>query len=197
MTWVNQPRQWRGSGRDLHVRTEEGSDFWRMTGNGEDHDSGHAFLAREKGDLVAEVTVRADLAAAHDQAGLMLRVSGWAWVKFAVQLVRGSPYATATATRDGSDWSVHPLPGGGSSPVRLRMERTGNAVSLHCAAEADLERQAAGHPEPWHLLRVVPFPAAMPVGIGPMCASPRRAGLEVMFTGCEIQTAGPSWLWLG
>ncbi len=197
MTWVNQPRQWRGNGADLHVRTEAGSDFWRATSTGEDHDSGHAFLAREKGDLAAEVTVLADLAAPHDQAGLMLRASGWTWVKFAVQLVDGAPYATATATRDASDWSLHPLPGGGSAPVRLRIERTGNAAFLRCAAEADLDREAPGRPGPWHLLRVVPFPAAAPVGIGPMCASPNRAGLDVTFVRCEIETQGPNWVWLG
>lgn len=203
MTWVNQPRQWRSDGADLHVTTDEGSDFWRGTVSGVDQDSGHAFLAREKGDVAAEATVYADLSAPLDQAGLMIRLSGWYWVKFAVQAVRGAAYMAATSTRDGSDWSIHPLPGGGTSPVRLRLERTGGAVFLRCAVASELADApgrrgiyaGTGLPDPWHLLRIVPFPGAVPVGIGPMCSSPMRGGLDVSFTACTLQTAGRNWVW--
>jgi regulation of enolase protein 1 (concanavalin A-like superfamily) len=184
MTWVNQPRRWRWDGSDLFVRTEHGSDFWRTTETGEDRDTGHAFLARERGDLAVEVTVAADYQEQHDQAGVMIRLSHLWWLKAGVQLVDGDLVASVVNTRDASDWSILPLPEvGPDTPVRLRVTRTGNALDVRCAAD-DGE---------WHPLRLAHFPPEIPVGVGPMCASPRRAGLDVSFTACEIQTSARSW----
>lgn len=186
MTWVNQPRHWRWDGADLFVRTEFGTDFWHSPGLGRIHDSGHAFLAREQGDLAFEATVRGALTAEGDQMGLMLRLSNRHWVTLAVQVAHGT-VVTATNTRDASDRSLHPLPGAGARLVRLRLERVGGAVSLKVAADGDTLR----------LVRMVPFPADAPVGIGPMCASPRWGGLEAHFVRCELEAAAPDWLWLG
>lgn len=189
MTWVNQPRRWRWEGSDLFVRTEHGSDFWRTTAIGEDRDTGHAFLAREKGDLEIEVSVSADYEEQHDQAGVMIRLSYAWWLKAGVQLVDGELVASVVNTRDASDWSTLPLPEAtdGSVPIRFRLTRTGNTLDVRCAADDG----------PWHRLRVAHFPPGVPVGIGPMCASPRRTGLEVHFEDCVVRTGGPRWDWPG
>jgi uncharacterized protein len=188
MTWVNQPRRWRWDGSDLFVRTDHGSDFWRTTVTGTDHDTGHAFLAREKGDLVAEVSVTADFEEQHDQVGLMIRLSYAWWLKAALQLVDGELVASVVNTRDASDWSATAVPElKKGEPLRLRLARTGNAVDVRCAADDG----------PWRRLRVAHIPPAVPVGIGPMCASPRRAGLEARFLDCVISTSGPRWDWPG
>lgn len=185
MTWLNPPRHWRWDGADLHVRSEVGSDFWRAPDQRLSRDSGHAFLAREKGDLAIEATVRCILSADLDHAGVMLRLSGGMWVRLAVQLVRGVIQTTATVTRDTSDWSVHPLPGRGDRAVRLRIERTGDTVSFRAGVPGSALR----------LLRVVPFPGKTPVGIGPVCASPQWGGLEASFLACKIEAAPPDWTW--
>lgn len=188
MTWVNQPRRWRWDGSDLFVRTDHGTDFWRTTGTGEDMDTGHAFLAREKGDLVAEVSVTADFEEQHDQAGLMIRLGYSWWLKVALQLVDGELVASVVNTRDASDWSATPLPElRPGEPLRLRITRLGNALDVRCAVDDGA----------WHRLRVAHFPPSVPVGVGPMCASPRRAGLEVHFQDCSIATSGPRWDWPG
>lgn len=189
MTWVNQPRQWHRDGRDLAVRTEAYSDFWRTTALGYERDSGHAFLAREQGDLVLEVTVSADFAAEHDEAGLMVRLNERIWVKAGLRLMGQELLAAVVATRDTSDLSLTPMPGvTGRDAVRFRLEREGNALRIFCGW--------AG--EPARLLRLAHFPAGSPVGVGPMCCSPHRGGLEVRFTECELDTGRPGgWAWLG
>lgn len=187
MTWVNQPRRWRRDGSDLGVRTEAFSEFWRTTGVGYDRDSGHAFLAREQGDLAAEATVRAGYEADQDEAGLMIRLNERVWVSAGVRLAAGELVAAVVSTRDTSDLSVCPLPGAAvTSTVRVRLERVGNAVrSLFAVAD-----------EPFTVHRLSHFPPGVPVGLGPMCCSPRREGLEVEFAGCEITVGRPSWAWL-
>ncbi len=187
MTWVNQPRHWSREGSDLEVHTEGASDFWRTTALGYDRDSGHAFLAREQGDLTIEATVSADYAEQHDEAGLMLRVNERTWVKAAVRLVEGALVAAVVSTRDVSDLSVAPLPVPAGTPaVRIRLERHGNAVRVLYASPE----------EPFSLLRLTFFPAGIPIGVGPMCCSPRRAGLAARFTGCTIESGRPTWAWL-
>jgi regulation of enolase protein 1 (concanavalin A-like superfamily) len=188
MTWVNQPRQWYRDGRDLRVHTEPFSDFWRTTALGYDHDSGHAFLAREQGDLAAEATVRADFLAAHDEAGLMIRLDARHWIKVGLQLVGESLAAVVVSTRDTSDMSgtaLPDLPLDGS--VRFRLEREGNAVRVLARPDR----------APWQQLRLAHFPAGVPVGVGPMACSPHRGGLEAHFTDCDIETGRPSWAWPG
>jgi len=186
MTWVNQPRHWRWDGPDLYVRTEHGSDFWRVTAHGYSHDTGHAFLAHEQGDLGVEVTVTADYAEQHDQAGLMVRLGPAMWLKAGVQMVDGALVASTVNTRDVSDWSVLPVPGlEVGDPVRLRVARVGDTVRVDCAV-------ADG---PWHLMRLAHFPAELPTWLGPMCSSPRRSGLEVHFADCRIDVGRPSWAW--
>lgn len=186
MTWVNQPRQWRWDGPDLYVRTEHASDFWRVTAHGYTHDSGHAFLAREQGDIAVEVTVQADYAEQHDQAGLMVRLHHAMWLKAGIQLVNGALVASTVNTRDVSDWSVLPMPGlEAGDPVRLRATRTGDTLRVMCAAVD----------EPWRLMRLAHFPSSVPTWLGPMCASPRRSSLDVHFSDCRVETGGPGWDW--
>lgn len=186
MTWVNQPRRWRWDGSDLFVRTEHASDFWRTTASGEDRDTGHAFLARERGDLTIDVTVSADYQQQHDQAGVMVRLSHAWWLKAGVQLVDDVLVASVVNTRDASDWSTVPLPGvAAGTPVTVRVARVGNALDVRCAADGG----------PWQALRLAHFPPEIPVGIGPMCSSPGRAGLQVHFAACSIQVAGGERTW--
>lgn len=187
MTWVNQPRQWSRDGSHLAVRTEAHSDFWRTTAVGYDRDSGHAFLAREQGDLTAEASVSADFSAPHDEAGLMVRLNERIWIKAGLQLVGDELVAAVVSTHDTSDLSLTPLPGlNDGQPVRFRLEREGNAVRVLCAPSGAAPQ----------LLRLAHFPAGIPIGMGPMCSSPHRGGLDVRFTDCSIDPGLPSWAWL-
>ena len=186
MTWVNQPRQWHRDGPHLRLRTEAHSDFWRTTALGYDHDSGHAFLAREQGDLAFEATVRGDFLVSHDEVGVMARLSDRLWVKAGLQLIGDSLCAVVVSTRDTSDASSTPLP---SLPldgsVRFRLEREGNAVRVRCRPDGGV----------WHELRLTYFPAGVPIGVGPMACSPDRGGLDARFTDCDIQMGPPAWSW--
>ncbi|EGH33777.1 hypothetical protein PSYJA_34650, partial [Pseudomonas syringae pv. japonica str. M301072] len=41
----------------------------------------------------------------------------------------------------------------------------------------------------WPLLRLAPFPVSESYAVGPMCCSPERGGLEVVFSHFEVMPA--------
>lgn len=42
--WLNEPASWKGGDRDLSLKTDGNTDFWRETFYGFVRDSGHAYL---------------------------------------------------------------------------------------------------------------------------------------------------------
>lgn len=42
--WLNEPASWEGDERDLSLKTDGNTDFWRETFYGFVRDSGHAYL---------------------------------------------------------------------------------------------------------------------------------------------------------
>jgi hypothetical protein len=165
--WLNPPAAWSVDGTRLTVTSKQGSDFWRKTHEPIVKDDGHLFGRVVEGDFRARVRFGGGLSEQYDQAGLMLRLSELEWLKCGVEL-DGAAYASVVATNDFSDWSLTRL---AELPeqVELELVRAGNAVQVSCL-------------EPIHqLLRVAPLRPGEPLLVGPMCASPKGPGFEVVF----------------
>ena len=171
MDWLNPPPAWAEEDGVLTVVTGEKTDFWRKTHYGFIRDDGHARLAPAEGDFSATVDFRGDYETLYDQAGLMLRLDAGNWIKAGVEYVAGRRMLSVVVTRDVSDWSTMPAPV--ETPwLRLRLTRIGTAVHVHWAPGEGADA--------FRMLRLAFFPEG-PVGVGPMCCSPQRAGFHAAF----------------
>lgn len=182
MDWLNEPPQWTLEPNNLEHGTLEvvtglETDFWRVTHYGFTRDNGHAYLDRADGDFVAHVKFTGDYEELYDQAGLMIRLDEQNWIKTGIELESGKLCLSAVVTREFSDWSVIPLE---TSPeaVWLRLERAGDAVRVDYALDG----------QHFQMLRLAYFPPNVPVGIGPMACSPKRAGFKAQFTNFKLET---------
>jgi regulation of enolase protein 1 (concanavalin A-like superfamily) len=173
MTWLNEPPVVRLDGDGLIVETGRDTDFWRQTSYGFIHDDGHFLGTPLVGDAAIEVTLKADLEARFDQAGLMLWAGPELWLKTGVELSDGQLFASAVLTIEMSDWSVAPLPDSArGKTLTFRASRKGDAVTV---------RYRIGDEPDWRLLRLAWFPPEAEITAGPMCCSPTREGLSVRF----------------
>lgn len=175
-TWLNRPPAVTVDGSDLLVTAGQGSDFWRTTSYGFVRDSGHALLTDLLAGQAVEVSFVADFVRRYDQAGVLLRADAQNWVKAGVERSDGQPQLGAVVTRDFSDWSLQPVPEWGGHPVTIRVSRGADAITIRA-------RRRDG---PWQLVRLAPFRYSGPVGAGPYCCAPTRAGLQVRFLGFEV-----------
>jgi regulation of enolase protein 1 (concanavalin A-like superfamily) len=169
--WLNPPGAWRVEDAALHVRTDGGTDFWRETQYGFTRDSGH-FLARSvAGDFTAELRVRGRYEQLYDQAGIMVRVDARNWVKAGIERSDGQALLSSVLTCGRSDWATGAY-GGDAGDFRIRATVQAGVLRL----------QVSGDGVRWPLLRLAPFPVADSYLVGPMCCTPERAGLEVVFS---------------
>jgi uncharacterized protein len=174
--WVNEPPSWDESDGVLRLETSASSDFWRRTHYGFIRDSGHLRATPVAGDFTATVEVEGEYRTLYDQAGLMVRVDDEHWMKCGIEFVDDRQYASVVVTREYSDWSVVPLSG---SPARMgfRVARTGDTLEIAWALPG----------EPWMTMRTAYLPMPEAVLVGPMAASPERAGLVARFHGFRVE----------
>ncbi|HVI91650.1 MAG TPA: DUF1349 domain-containing protein, partial [Dongiaceae bacterium] len=93
------------------------------------------------------------------------------WVKVGVEYNDGRAAISAVLTVPNSDWSTGPFEGDPSEFwVRVTL------------VEGVLRLQISMDGETWPMVRLCPFPRAQIYRVGPMCCSPKRAGLEVEFS---------------
>jgi regulation of enolase protein 1 (concanavalin A-like superfamily) len=151
--------------------TDRATDFWRETHYGFVRDSGHFAGLEVRGGFTATLRVRARYEALYDQAGIMVRLDAGTWLKAGVELSDGEALFGSVLTIGRSDWTSGPFRGDPADAwIRVTVERgvlrlQGSADGVH-----------------WPLARLCPFPVAERYTVGPMCCTPERAGLEVMFS---------------
>jgi uncharacterized protein len=171
-TWTTQPKSARSAGAGLVVEAMEGSDYWRRTLYGFEHDNGHALLAPFNSRYGSEVSFElAGLNALYDQAGLMVWAGPDEWIKAGVEINDGVPHIGAVVTRTSSDWSLSPVPDWRNGTVTVRVSQVHDAAVIR----ARLQRQS------WRTIRVAPLFGDKPAQAGPFLCAPTRAGLEVRF----------------
>jgi uncharacterized protein len=169
--WLNEPREWQLGPDGLAVTTDAGTDFWRETHYGFIRHTGHFFGIETEGNFTASLRVRANYEGLYDQAGIMVLVDEARWIKAGIELSDGEALLGSVLTDGRSDWATGPWRGD-PADVRLRVTVANNVLRLQASAD--------GHR--WPLVRLCPFPAAAACRVGPMCCTPQRAGLRVLFS---------------
>ncbi len=182
MHWLNEPAQWTLDGTDLEtselkIITDANTDFWQVTHYGFTPDTGHAYLQNIAGNFVATVQFSGDYSERYDQAGLMLRLDQQNWIKTGIELENNQYCMSAVVTRTFSDWNIVALT---EKPARvwLKLERSGDAIRIDYALDGT-------H---YQMLRLAYFPADIPVQIGVMACSPKRAGFTAQFWQFKLES---------
>lgn len=184
--WTNDPASFeehaKEHGDDLSVTAVEGSDAWRHTSYGFVHDTEHALVAPFAADSAVEVEFTASFSEQFDQAGVFLRAGEERWVKAGVEFADGAPMVGAVVTDGTSDWSVAPVPEWAGRRVRVRLSRSGGAVTVRAGLAGDALR----------LVRVLPFADELEAEAGPFICAPTRSGLTVVFHDWRVTEADGS-----
>ena len=178
-TWLNRPSSVSFEGDTLTVLTNSKTDFWRETYYGFTRDSGHCLQFAQNGGFTAEIRVRGEYEALYDQAGLMVRIDANRWLKAGVERTDGRQFLSIVLTDGQSDWSVTDL-AGDLSDIALRVTVAAGSIRVQASLDGAL----------WPLLRLAPFPLADAYWVGPMAASPERAGFRASFS--EFRCGPPS-----
>jgi regulation of enolase protein 1 (concanavalin A-like superfamily) len=173
--WLNEPAEWSVSDAALRVVTDEATDFWRETHYGFTRHSGHLFGQAVSGGFTASLRIRAEYESLYDQAGMMILIDEARWVKAGIERSDGAAQLSSVLTLGSSDWATG-LFQGDASDFWLRAT-VGRGV-LRLQASTDGVR--------WPLLRLCPFPADSLCRVGPMCCTPERGGLRVLFSDFSV-----------
>lgn len=167
-TWLNEPREW--SADPLTVRADPNTDFWRLTGNGEIHNSGHVYGVRVAGDFAITTTFRGEFPAQYDHAGVGLVIDEENWIKAGVETFEGEPQASTVVARGFSDWNLALI--GAFETFTVTAERRGDAVVVKYGLDGA---------EPSVMMRKAYFPPEVEVFVGVMAASPHGEGFVTQF----------------
>ena len=174
--WRNEPAEWKLSPDGLAVVTDRATDFWSKTHYGFTRHSGHLFGYTTTGGFTASLRVRGKYESLYDQAGLMVLIDDETWIKAGVEISDGEAMLSSVLTVGYSDWATGSFPGD-ASDFRLRMT-VDNSV-LRVQVSIDGRR--------WPLVRLCPFPPSAHYLVGPMCCTPERTGLSVLFSDFTVE----------
>lgn len=176
--WHQPPPRFRIDGDALKVVTGNETDFWRITQYDFIHDNGHFFGKTVDDAFTAQIRVQANFQELYDQAGLMVRIDERRWIKIGAEFSDGKLMMSTVLTNEKSDWAVMPAPAI-SQGFWIRATVRGGTVRAQYSVDG----------VDWPLLRLAPFPIADCYLVGPMCCTPTRAGLEVIFTEFSVKPA--------
>ncbi|GAA0434979.1 DUF1349 domain-containing protein [Massilia aurea] len=177
-TWLQTPPEHQIDHDALKVITSENTDFWRITEYDFIHDNGHFFGRPVDHAFTAQLHVRADFQALYDQAGLMVRIDETRWIKIGVEFSDDQLMLSTVLTNEKSDWAVMPAPFI-CDGFWIRVTIGSGTVRAQYSVDGIV----------WPLLRLAPFPVAGHYLVGPMCCTPKRGGLEVLFSKFSVQPA--------
>jgi regulation of enolase protein 1 (concanavalin A-like superfamily) len=176
--WLNEPREWRLGAEGLSVVTDLNTDFWRETHYGFTRHSGHFFGYNSADEFTATIRVRGQYLSLYDQAGIMVLLDEAHWLKAGIELSDGEALLGSVLTNGHSDWATSRWQG---NPEDVWLRVTVAAGVLRLQASEDGQR--------WPLVRLCPFPTGEPSRVGPMCCTPERAGLKVLFSDFTVGSA--------
>jgi uncharacterized protein len=177
-SWHSEPSKFCIDGDSLKVVTGERTDFWRITSYDFIRDNGHFFAMSVDRDFTAQLRIQADFQELYDQAGLMVRIDERHWIKIGVEFSDGKFMMSTVLTNEKSDWAVMPAPSI-SDGFWIRVTVSRGVVRAQYSVDT----------VNWPLLRLAPFPITNCYLVGPMCCTPNRAGLEVIFSEFSVQPA--------
>lgn len=184
--WTTEPAHVDERGGDLHVTAVEGSDAWRVTSYGFVHDTEHALLAPFPQETAMEVEFTAAFSEQFDQAGIFVRASDQHWVKAGVEYADGACQLGAVVTDGVSDWSLAPVSDWVGKRLRVRVSRSGNALTVRAGVVDGADGAGATGAAELQLVRVIPLDPELEVEAGPLVCAPTRPGLTVPFHSWQL-----------
>ncbi|KAM3968568.1 uncharacterized protein ACR2FA_011712 [Aphomia sociella] len=175
--WLNEPSKWRLEGNNLHVTTDNKTDFWQGTWYNFHFNTGHVYGVRLTNDFCLVACIEADFTTLYDQAGLMIYLDEKHWLKTGIEYNDGQPMIGSVYTNGNSDWATGVYTG---DPRKfwLRLTKVRDVVCVKYSTDN----------KTWTLLRLCNFPVSDNYLVGLMCCSPQRQGLEVKFSEVSIST---------
>lgn len=171
MHWHCEPEEWMQQRTTVGMRAPPGTNFWRKTVTRGVEDNAPFYYLEVQGDFEVRVKVKADFAAADDQAGIMVREDELNWVKCGIQLVGRIPHMCSTVTHDYSDWAMHPII---KRPEFLwvHAKKVGDGLEVYISEDS----------LSWRQIRQADINKDAIHKVGLYCASPNSEdGLEVFF----------------
>ncbi|TAF11297.1 MAG: DUF1349 domain-containing protein [Nostocales cyanobacterium] len=177
MYWYNEPPIWEVKEDVMTLKSGAKTDFWRETHYGFIRDNGNFFYQQVEGDFIAEVKVMGKYQDLYDQAGLMVRLDEYNWLKCGIEFVNGVQQVSAVITRNYSDWSVIPLPENPAS-IWIRVHRRGTAIEVEYSLNGS----------EYLMLRLGYLTSAATLSVGLMCASPEGNGCSIQFENFQIRS---------
>lgn len=181
MEWHCEPTHWNLAAGILTIQPDAPTDFWCKTHYGFEADNGHFLHAKVGGDFRLSAEILMTPRSQYDQAGLMVRISKFCWLKTSIEYEPGGQNRLgAVVTNAGySDWSTQDVPSS-CNHFRLRVARTGNDYLV----ETSLGRDA------WTQLRIAhlhePTDPAIEVACGVYACSPKSKGFIAEFSNLVI-----------
>jgi uncharacterized protein len=175
MDWYNEPPVWEVNNDLITLTSDAKTDFWRETHYGFIRDNGHFFYQQVAGDFISKVKISGKYQDLYDQAGLMVRLDEYHWLKCGIEFVNGVQQVSAVITRNYSDWSVIPLPQNPST-IWIRVHRRGTAIKVEYSLDAT----------EYLMLRLGYLTSVEILNVGLMCASPEGNGFSVQFEKFQI-----------
>ncbi len=170
----------------LRIEPDASTDFWRKTHYEFEVDNGHFLFTDVPGDFVLSTHVRFRPVHQYDQAGLMVRISPFCWLKTSVEYEPDGPCRLgAVVTNDGySDWSTQAFPSD-VHEVWLRVRRDGQDYIV------DASKSGAE----WEQIRMAHLSSdreGATVSGGLYACSPKGSGFVADFTHLTIAPIPPA-----
>ncbi|MBH8555694.1 DUF1349 domain-containing protein [Nostocaceae cyanobacterium CENA357] len=177
MEWYNEPPVWEVIDEAIAITSGAKTDFWRETHYGFIRDNGHFFYQQVQGEFIVEVKVSGEYQELYDQAGLMVRLDEFNWLKCGIEFVNNVQQVSAVVTRDYSDWSVVPMPHNPPA-IWMRVTRCDTAVEVQYSLDGT----------DYQMLRLAYLTPVKTVSVGIMCASPEGNGFPMRFEKFQIRS---------
>ncbi|PHM48795.1 DUF1349 domain-containing protein [Xenorhabdus miraniensis] len=186
--WLNEPASWRCQEDELHVTTDNKTDFWRDTWYGFQRHSGHVFGGYVDDDVhikegfTFQLCIEGRFEQLYDQAGIMLLVDEHQWLKAGIEHSDGQSTIGSVLTNPCSDWAMGVF-SGNPDKFWLRLTYQEETIRLQYSTDGVM----------WPLLRLSPFAIdnsnKQRVFVGAMCCSPEREGLQVKFSDFRLTSS--------
>lgn len=175
MKWFNGPGHWSGDAKQLTVKVDPNTDYWRITHYGFIRDNGPFYYQEQEGDFEATVKITGHYKELFHQAGLMIRIDNKNWIKTGIEYVDGVQNVSAVVTREFSDWSVVPRHDSPNS-IWLKLLRQRDFVQIQYSFDN----------EHFDMLRLAYFPPKVPVKIGVVAAAPGKQSFDVIYEDFKV-----------
>ena len=162
----------------LKVTPEAKTDFWQQTYYDPPlvSSNGHIFAYEVPkacaSQWSAEVKFSLDPINQFDQAGIMIFIDDYQWMKTGIEFVDGYPRMSCVVTNKMSDWSTQPW--NGLSNIHMRVSYIRESVVVECGTGE----------EKLGFIRIAPLAPTQgspPTRVGPFCCAPTDSGMTATF----------------